>query len=100
MAPAGMLNAWKNNLYVVQLYRQPSKWGMIDHLMVRRNDAAAVRDWTHMQRIKNEIMGPDRVAVEVYPASGDVVDDRNIYHLWVLPAGSRLPFGLHDEENP
>ena len=37
----------------------------------------------------------DRVAVEVYPPESQLVDDADLYHLWVLPAGFELPFGLH-----
>lgn len=25
----------------------------------------------------------------------NLVDQANVYHLWVLPAGFQLPFGLH-----
>jgi hypothetical protein len=48
-----------------------------------------------MQRIKDTLAGPDRAAVEVYPPASEVVDQANMYHLWVLPPGARLCFGLH-----
>ncbi len=63
--------------------------------MVRRHDEKPIRSWTDMQRVKNELMGPDRIAVEVYPKESQRVDVANIYHLWVLPDGMKLPFGLH-----
>ena len=49
--------------------------------------------WHEMQRIKDEIAGPERTAVEIYPPRGDIVDGADMFHLWVLEAP--LPFGLH-----
>lgn len=48
--------------------------------------------WPEMQRIKDEIAGPDATAVEVYPPQSEIVDQADMYHLWVLPAP--LPFSL------
>lgn len=90
----GMRAAFRNAVYSVQVYAKASAWGEIEHAMVRRHDAAPVRQWTHMQRIKTEIFGAERTAVEVYPAESELVDDANLYHLWVLPEGVQLPFGL------
>lgn len=94
LAPAGLKRCYLNDLYSVQVYEQQTEWGLVTHLMVRRHDEGPIRDWKHMQRIKNEIVGRDRCAVEVYPAESEVVDQANMYHLWVLPEGFRLPFGL------
>jgi hypothetical protein len=93
--PPGLKRACLNNVYSVMFYEKPSDWGLIDHLMIRRHDTGTDVPWVDKQRIKDELLGVDRVAVEVYPARGDLVDDANIYHLWVLPAGFALPFGLH-----
>lgn len=41
--------------------------------------------WWEAQRIKNELAGDDAVAVEVYPPQAEVVDDADMFHLWVLP---------------
>ena len=48
--------------------------------------------WWEMQRIKNEIAGEGATAVEVYPPQGEVVDEADMFHIWVLPAP--LPFSL------
>lgn len=48
--------------------------------------------WRETQRIKDTIAGPGSTAVEVYPPASEVVDDANMYHLWVLTAD--LPFSL------
>jgi hypothetical protein len=62
------------------------------HLTFKRNDRAAVRDWRHFQAIKNEVAGPEREAIELYPPESMLVDAANEYHLWVLPKarGRRL----------
>lgn len=63
-------------------------------LSIHRRDRKPIRDWRHMQAIKNEVAGPERIAVEVYPAESNLVDTSNEYHLWVLPVGTELPFGF------
>lgn len=51
--------------------------------------------WPEMQRIKDEIAGPNATAVEVYPPQNEIVDDADMYHLWVLTGP--LDFSLSDE---
>ena len=96
--PPGLVRVWVNNVYIVQLYWHDTEWGFVEHLLVRRNDGGPVRSWADLQRIKNELAGEDRVAVEVFPARGDLVDQANCYHLWILPEGFALPFGLHIDQ--
>lgn len=48
--------------------------------------------WWEMQRIKNELVGEDATAVEVYPPQSEVVDGADMFHLWVLDGP--LPFTL------
>lgn len=68
------------------------------HLTFKRNDRAAVRDWRHFQAIKNEVAGPEREAIEIYPPESELVDAANEYHLWVLPEGAWSPLGfMHGE---
>ncbi len=50
--------------------------------------------WWEMQRIKNELAGPERTAVEVYPPQSEAVDEADMFHIWVLP--TPLPFGIHE----
>lgn len=52
--------------------------------------------WLEMQRIKDEIAGPNATAVEVYPPHTEIVDDADMYHLWVL--NGPLDFSLYYEE--
>lgn len=46
------------------------------------------------QQIKNEVIGEQREAVEIYPAESRKVDFTNTTHLWVLPEGDMVPFGM------
>ena len=94
-APQGLIKACLNNVYSVQFFAHSTDWGVIEHLMVRRHDAKPVRSWSGLQRVKSELAGTERVEIEVYPAESQLVDQANIYHLYVLPQGFELPFGLH-----
>lgn len=85
---------WVNDRYtVIQSLRpdQPERWMW---LSVRRNDRKPIRDWRDLQRIKNDIAGPEREAIELFPAERRLVDTSNQYHLWVLPAGEVMPVGF------
>lgn len=63
------------------------------HLSIKRLDLRAIRDWRELQRIKNEIVGPETEAVEVFPMESRLVDTSNQFHLWVMPPGFAFPFG-------
>jgi len=82
---------WRNDLYVVHVKRLYS--GEM-HLSIRRDDRKPCRDWRHFQQIKNQLAGPEREAVEIYPAESRVVDAANQFHLFVLPEGDRVPMGF------
>lgn len=94
--PAGLagveedyVGAWKNDLYTVWEFAL----GAWTHLSIKRNDREPIHDWRHLQQIKNDIVGHDREAVELYPATDRVNDGANQYHLWVLPSGKRMAIG-------
>ncbi len=96
-APAGLQRAYCNDLYAVQVYEQECAWGTVTHLLITRHPGAddrRPRSWSDLQRIKNELAGPERVAVEVFPAQSQLIDQADVYHLWVLPDGMQLPFSL------
>lgn len=48
--------------------------------------------WHEMQRIKDELAGRPATAVEVYPPHDEIVDEADMFHIWILPRP--LPFGL------
>lgn len=86
------LPCWRNDLYVVTVREVE---GGYTHLSIRRDDRAPCRDWRHFQQIKNQLCGPEREGLELYPAESRVVDGANQYHLWVLPSGMRIPCGYN-----
>jgi|GEM_PF-2284591 hypothetical protein len=96
-ARMGLKRACLNLVYSVQFFERASEWGTIAHLLIRRHDQGLDFPWAELQRIKDELCGPECVAVEVFPPQSQLVDDANCRHLWVLPDGFTLPFGLHIE---
>ncbi len=64
------------------------------HLSIHDHKRSHHRDWRHYQRIKNEVAGAEREAVEIYPAESRLVDSANEFHLWVMPEGEAVPFGF------
>jgi hypothetical protein len=75
---------WKNDLYQVQkriFFNDAFQQDMV-HLNIRRVDGAAIFDWRHRQLIKNELVGEECEAFEIYPAESRLVDTSNKYHLW------------------
>ena len=91
LIPAIKCEAFGNRLYdgVALTFEDGSM-----HLSFKRRDRAAVRDWRHFQAIKNEVAGPEREAIEVFPPESELVDASNEYHLWVLPPDQQSPLGL------
>lgn len=91
---------FRNNVYQVCMRDcgdPPAGWPRMIHLSIRRNDRRLVRDWRQLQWIKNQLVGPDHEAVELFPADARLVDTADQYHLWVLAeAGVRFPFGFED----
>lgn len=89
---------WASRQYTVLCYRDTKVgdgWPPMDWLSIRRDDREPVRDWRHMQAIKNQLCGEDREGVELYPNADRLVDTANQFHLWVLrEAGAMFPFGF------
>lgn len=84
-----------NKIYEVwmQAVDVPGEFPDVVWLSIKRFDRRAIHDWRELQRIKNELCGPEFEAVEIYPAESRKVDTSNQFHLWVLSKGVRLPFG-------
>ena len=65
--------------------------GFVDHITIERVDGRDGIPWDHLQAIKNEILGEDAWAIEVYPPEAELVNEVNRRHLWRLPFGTPLP---------
>lgn len=90
---AGGGDMWMNDKYVVIHRREQHESGpMVHHLSIRRQDRGTDRDWRDFQRIKNQLLGDDAEAIELYPAEDRVVDTANQFHLWSVE-GHRIPLG-------
>lgn len=90
---------WMNNVYQVNMTEADvgDGWPPMLHLSIKRRDKKTIRDWRHLQQIKNELVGSDHEGVEIFPAESRLVDSANQYHLWVLKtAGQKFPFGWTD----
>lgn len=91
---------WKNDTYTAIVEPDPPSQlvpapGWV-HLSVRRNDRAPIRDWRDLQQVKNDCVGSEREAIEIYPAESRLVDCANQYHLWVLPPDTTVGVGFSE----
>jgi hypothetical protein len=84
----GPVAAWRSNRFLVQLF--PEQAGaqritinrtMVDVDTGRWLDGIT---WEEIQSIKDEIGFADRDAIEIYPATGDVVNVANMRHIWLV----------------
>lgn len=85
------LQVFKNDIYSVE--------ATVDapfiRLSISRHDGLPCDQWSHLQQIKNEIVGTEFEAVELFPAENRLVDTSNEYHLWVHSNPTfRFPFGF------
>lgn len=85
-----------NGLYTVHAEAADPELGLAGpvHLAIHDRRRTARHDWREFQRIKSELLGPEREAVELYPAESRVIDTSNEFHVWVLGVGDRWPFGF------
>lgn len=86
-----MTNGWINEKYFV-CSRYIEEYNVY-HMAVCRRDGDIV-NWSEKQKIKNELFGTDRTAVELYPPVNELIDDNNVFHLWVYEEGYKFPFSL------
>jgi hypothetical protein len=85
--------ASRNRLYAVLIRPVATDWGEVRHLAVR-TASSLEPPWRDKQRIKDELFGEAATAVEVMPPRGELIDAADMYHVWVLPDGFRLPFTI------
>lgn len=101
----GIKNGWfgemdrvyHNTKYTVMVRDVQTEWGIVQHACMRNAPNTDI-PWREKQRIKNELFGEEVVAIEVFPKVSELVDEANMYHFWVLPEGTDLPFGLKERE--
>ena len=62
-------------------------------LSIKYTAKKATPSWRELQTIKNNIVGENRQAIEIYPSEDSIVDTLNHYHLWVMPKGQKFQLG-------
>ena len=93
--------SYSNKDYIVHCKPMSSQEGdpIALWLSIRNTpNTAAAHDWRSMQRIKNEIVGSQVDAIEIYPAESKLVDSCNQFHLWCLPPGMSIPMGYQKRD--
>jgi hypothetical protein len=89
---------WVNGYYQVNICKHDTPDGIPDmiHVSIKTHKKQPVRDWRDFQQIKNDLVGPECEAVELYPAESRLIDTANQYHLWAIASsGERFPWGWH-----
>lgn len=87
-------SVYQNGLYVILIYfPRPNPWGPgnVTHIAIRNREGSTARPWSDYQRIKTELFGPERLALELYPPASQLLDEANLYHLWIFDDGAELP---------
>lgn len=86
----GDAEVYGNHQYTVHLEIISDDFGLDGPLRIglHSHDRVTQIPWRHMQRIKNELVGEDRWALEWFPDEDQLVDEANERHLWVLPVGA------------
>jgi hypothetical protein len=93
-AEALVANPSDTDDYRTQVLHRQTPWGMMRHLVIERHDGKPVRGWNTIQAIKDESLGDETWAVEVYPPTMDIVDEVNRRHLWEVPEHVVAPLNL------
>mgnify|MGYP006948432088 CR=1 FL=1 len=65
---------------------ETTKGTAIKAMVQKVNNMPLVNHWSEMQKIKNEIFGPETVAIEYYPAQSELTDMANIYWMFIYPS--------------
>ena len=78
---------WGNDRYTVNVhYLDGDRDGFVE-VGVHNHKRTPHVPWRHLQQIKNEVLGPDREAVQLFPAEDRLVDTANEYWIYVYPVG-------------
>lgn len=92
-----LFETWENDAYYCSVRRHSAGFalggGPYVVIGITASDESARHDWRDFQRIKNDIVGPEWEAVELYPAESRLKDPSNRFYLWCAPKGV-FEFGL------
>jgi len=96
---------WENKTHSVLVYPHCEPGvagvGVMDGwvtLSIKRKDRQAECDWRIFMRIKNELVGEEREAFQLFPSMSRVMDTANQYFLFVIPKGCVIAAGQIEQE--
>lgn len=79
-----------------------TQFGTVEHVTISKgtetSDGTGEVTWAEKMRIKNELFGENRFAIEVFPKQKNLVDVCDVYHLWVFDRKVDMPFGIAKKE--
>lgn len=79
-----------------------TKFGTVEHVTISKgtgtSDGSGEVTWSEKMKIKNELFGEKRFAIEVFPKQKNLVDVCDVYHLWVFDKKLEMPFGIAQKE--
>jgi hypothetical protein len=87
--PKGMTRAYRNNRYTVMIYdNKETTHGPATQVLIQNHtDTPIIKHWSEIQRIKNEIFGPEVMAIEYFPPESELINQHNIYWIFIFPEG-------------
>ena len=78
---------WGNDRYTVTVhFLNGDRDGFVE-ITIHNHRRTTHIPWRHLQQIKNEVLGADREAVQLFPAEDRLVDTANEYWLYAYPVG-------------
>lgn len=85
--PRGMTRCFRNNRYTVMVFdNHLTTHGTAIRVMIQKHDDTPITfHWREMMKIKNEVFGEETIALEFYPKKSELIDDHNIYWMWIFP---------------
>lgn len=93
--------SWENDAYYGSFRKYDCGFGIgggpYAVIGISAVDETAKHDWRDFQRIKNDLVGEEWEAVELYPAESRLIDPSNRFYLWCVPKGV-FTFGLPGTE--
>lgn len=102
MIATGEQDATGGHLYVNSRYQASIRaagayepFGEVIEMSFKRRDREPIYDWRDLQRIKNELFGPESTMLQVFPPESHLVDTANQYYFYVTRTYT-VPFGFKE----
>lgn len=77
-----------NGYFKVTLWDEEDGIGNLTYMTVSRADRKPVTGWDDLQRIKNELVGENRIGIEIYSKKEQLFEAANVRHVRVYAADS------------